>query len=123
MSGRAVGASQRRKGAGGEREVCALLRGEFGVDVGRQLGQARDGGCDILLKPFVIEVKRRKRIANLYEWLDQSLVAAIDARCRVLGTTPVVICRADGKEWLVVMSFLDWAKLAREEIATCRGES
>ena len=67
------GSHSRRKGASGERELCALLTDEFGIKVTRKLGQARDSGCDIVsLPPYSIEVKRRKRIAGLYEWMQQA---------------------------------------------------
>jgi len=101
--------SQRTKGAGGEREVCAFLRDSLGIDVRRKLGQARDGGHDIDLPGFNVEVKRRKRIAGLYDWMDQ---------CGGwIHSKPVVMLRADGREWLVVMKLPDWVELAREEIA------
>lgn len=109
-----MSASQRRKGSAGEREVCALLRSEFGVVVSRELGQARDSGCDVRLAPFAIECKRRARIGGVYDWMRQAQIAARD------DETPVVIARADGEQWLVVMRFVDWARLAREEIA-CSG--
>ena len=97
------GANNRRRGQSGEREVVALIRDNFGIEhKGRNLGQERDGGSDIDLGPWKVEVKRRKKIANFYEWLENSdLVAA----------------RADGKEWLVVMPWPLFVKLAREEIA------
>ena len=107
--------SQRTKGAGGEREVCALLTEEFGRKACRELAQTRDGGYDIPYDPFHIEVKRRKRIANLYEWLEQA-----DSDPTLLSTklaaVPTLFLRADGEGWLVVMRFRDWAKLARGEI-------
>jgi hypothetical protein len=103
-----MGASQRRKGAAGEREVCALLTDALGSRITRNIGQARDGGDDITLAPFAIEVKRRARIGNLYEWLQQAQTAN--------KGIPVVVCRADGEKWCVVMRFDDWIALAREEV-------
>jgi len=102
--------SQRTKGASGEREVCAFLRDSLGIDVRRKLGQARDSGHDIDLPGFNVEVKRRKRIAGLYDWMDQCGMGSPSAK-------PVVVLRADGREWLVVMKLPDWVELAREEIA------
>jgi len=101
------GRNNKRRGSTGEREICALLAAEFGIPVKRNLGQARDGGHDVTLHPFAIEVKRRARIAGLYEWIAQAQ-----------GGEPVVMVRGDGREWLVVMRFGAWCKLAREEIAT-----
>ena len=105
-----MGKLSRRKGAGGEREVCALLTNALGEHITRRLGQARDSGCDIELPPFVVEVKRRKRLGNLHEWMKQATEA-----CEV-GDKPVVMCRGDGERWLVVMEFDDWVEIAREEL-------
>lgn len=102
-----VSKSQRDKGAGGEREACGVLNAEFGTSVTRNLSQVRDSGTDIHLGPFAVEVKRRKRIGNIYEWVEQAKAA--DKR-------PVVMCRADGKEWLVVLPFAEWARIARGEL-------
>src|SRR5208282_4924502 len=114
--------SQRTKGAGGERELCGILSDALGPVVKRKLGQARDSGHDIDLPPFRIECKRRKRIANLYEWMAQAaetycLVLHPDGTSTDLSDTPVVALRADGKGWLVVLRLGDFIKLAREEIA------
>lgn len=108
-----MSASQRTKGAVGEREVCALLRDTFGVEAERNLSQTRDGGFDISCPPFSIEVKRRKRIANLYEWLGQAERPVKHVLQRIL---PTLFLRGDNREWLVVMRFEDWAQLAREEL-------
>lgn len=106
-----MGAGQRRKGANGERELCALLSETFGTVVKRRLGQARDGQHDVDLPPYRIECKRRMRVGNLYEWMAQCQVDA------AAHEVPVVMLRADGKGWLVVMEFAHWAKIAREEIS------
>jgi hypothetical protein len=106
-----MSASQRRKGQSGEREVCALLQSEFGIKVGRKLGQARDSGNDVDIGPFCVEVKRRARIGNVYDWMHQAEFATPDGY-----HMPTVFMRADGQDWLVLMRFIDWAKLAREEI-------
>ena len=108
--------SQRTKGAGGERELCAILSDALGQVVKRKLGQARDSGHDISLSPFYIEVKRRKRVALLYEAMQQAGNYP-DNLNHPFGPRPVVMLRADGKEWLVVMRLDDWIKLAREEIS------
>lgn len=105
-----MSASQRRKGANGENELCSILRDNLGLDVRRKLGQARDSGNDIDLPGFQIEVKRRARIAGLYDWLAQAMNDK---------GTPTLMLRADGKDWLVVMHLPDFIKLAREEIVKC----
>jgi hypothetical protein len=105
--------NSRRKGANAELEACALLTNAFNLPVKRKLGQAREGGNDIDLDPFCIEVKRRKRIGNLHEWMAQAQ-AACDPEKRQY---PTVMCRGDGQRWLVVMTLEDWVTLAREELA------
>lgn len=77
--------------------------------VKRELGQARDGGCDIRLGQFMIEVKRRKSIA-VYEWIDQ-----VKAACAAYDV-PIVVCRGDKREFLVIQPFEDWLKMAKEEL-------
>lgn len=105
-----MSASQRRKGAAGEREACAWLSERLGTVVRRQINQARDGGADIHVGPFRVEVKRRKGIA-VYEWIDQAEAACTDFE------TPVVICRADGRtDWLVVLRAEDALRLMRGEL-------
>src|SRR5208282_3248668 len=103
--------SQRTKGAGGERELCGILSDALGQVVKRKLGQARDSGNDIDVRPFSIEVKRRKRIALLYEAIRQANAHLFS------DEMAVVAVRADDKPWLMVMYLDDWIKLAREEIA------
>lgn len=101
---------QRNKGAAGEREVCHLIADKTGINVSRQLEQARDGGGDIKALGLNIEVKRRMRIGNIYDWMEQSKNACKE------NEKPVVFCRADRKDWLVVLSaddFLDIIQNAR----------
>ena len=101
------GRNNRRRGQAGERELCGLLADYLGASVTRNLGQERDGGTDVHWGGYAFEVKRRKAVAGLYEWLAQ-------ADCG--HGTPVAAVRADGKEWLVTMRFSDWAKLVRESL-------
>lgn len=96
------GKNNRRRGQSGEREVVNLIREDFGTDhKGRNLGQERDGGSDIKLGRYSLEVKRRKRLAGLYDWLSGADFAVI---------------RADGKGWLVAMEWATFVKLFREEV-------
>jgi hypothetical protein len=69
-----------------------------------------DKGHDIDLPGFAIEAKRMARIGKVYEWMEQAVEQAKSA------DMPVVICRADGKESLVIVRLPDFVKLAREEI-------
>lgn len=92
--------------------MCALLRDALGVDVHRNLSQTRDGGTDIAMGCFRIEVKRRRRIGNLYDWMAQS-----EASCTEPGQIPVVLSRADGKkQWLATLNFEDFCRLAGNEL-------
>lgn len=105
-----MGKSQRTKGAAGEREVCAMLREHLGIDAKRNLSQVREGGCDIVAGPYRLEVKRRTKIGNVYDWMEQA-----QASCAT-GGRPAVICRADGKKWLAVVPFEDFIRLVGNEL-------
>lgn len=105
-----MGKSQRTKGAAGEREVCHLIRDVLGVEAKRNLSQTREGGCDIAVGPFHIEVKRRAKIGGIYDWMEQA-----EASC-MSGEHPVVFCRADGKKWLVVMTAEEALRLLGNEL-------
>lgn len=101
--------SQRRKGADYELEIANALHDYLGIVVRRNIGQSRDGGDDITLPPYRLELKRRAKIST-YEFMEQC-----ERACRT-GDVPVVMMRADGEETLVVMRLNDWIKIAREEI-------
>lgn len=103
--------SQRDKGAGYERELCAYFSDRLGRVVKRNIGQARDGGDDITIGKFRIEAKRRKRIGNIYGWRQQVIEASQPE------DMPVVICRGDGKESLVILGLDDFTYLLRGELA------
>jgi hypothetical protein len=103
VSAAARGRNNRRRGQDGEREVVALIRQDFGIEhQGRNLGQERDGGEDVNLGQWKIQVKRRRRVALLYE---------------CLASADLVALRADGKDWLIAMPWQLFVKLAREETA------
>ena len=105
-----MGKSQRTKGAAGEREVCHLIQDVLGVEAKRNLSQTREGGCDIAVGQYHVEVKRRARIGQIYDWMEQA-----EASCS--GTErSVVFCRADGKKWLVVMTAEEALKLIGNEL-------
>lgn len=105
-----MGKSQRTKGAAGEREVCELIFQNLGIQVHRNLSQTRDGGADIKLNPYSIEVKRRAAIGNIYEWMDQA-----EQGCD-FPERPIVVCRADRKKWLAIMTIDELFRLIREEV-------
>lgn len=102
--------AQRNKGAAGEREICDMIFENLGIEVHRNLQQTRDGGADIKLKPFSIEVKRRAAIGNIYDWMSQA-TAGCDTTER-----PIVVCRADRKEWLAILPIEELFRLIREEV-------
>lgn len=102
--------AQRTKGATGEREICDLIFENLGIEVHRNLQQTRDGGADIKLKPYSIEVKRRAAIGNIYDWMNQA-----SAGCD-MAERPIVVCRADRKQWLAVMPIEELFRLIREEV-------
>lgn len=106
-----MSASQRNKGAAGEREVCHMIEFQWGIRAERNLDQSREGGCDIPVAPYHIEVKRRARIGNVYEWIGQAAASCGE------NDRPVVFCRGDNKRWLVVMTADEFFRLAREEVA------
>lgn len=99
--------SQRTKGASGERDVCNLIKEHLGVEVKRNLNQTREGGADIKMPPFSIEVKRRARIGNIYDWMEQSQNSCAE------DELPVVICRADRQQWLAIMSLEHFLQLTK----------
>ena len=104
-----MGLRQRQRGAETEREVCKIITEQTGWQAKRELGQARDGGCDIRLAQFVVEVKRRKSIA-VYEWVDQAKAACATYEL------PVVVCRGDKREFLVIQPLEDWLIMAKKEL-------
>jgi hypothetical protein len=107
------GRGKRAKGAAGERELCQILSDALGLDVKRNLGQARDGEDDITLPPFRIEVKRQETL-KIEPWCLQ-----VEAAAKV-GEIPVVAFRRNGKPWRVVLRMEDFIKLAREEMVDKR---
>ena len=95
-----TGKRSRIKGATGERELAALLTDALGFVVQRKLGQARDGGDDIQVGKYRIEVKRREAL-RLDDWCKQVEDAAQP------GDVPVVAYRRNGQPWRVVVP-LEW---------------
>ena len=57
----------------------------------------------------MLEVKRRKSIA-VYEWIDQAAAACAPYE------VPVVICRGDKREFLVIQRLDDWMQMAKKEL-------
>ena len=105
-----MSASQRTKGAAGEREWCEILRKNGYHAAQRQLGQARDGGGDVRIGGILYEVKRRKQIA-VRQFLDQAVESVLQYQC---GELPVVAMREDGrKDWMVMLRAEDFMRIIR----------
>lgn len=104
-----MGLRQRQRGAETEREVCKIVTEKTGWQTNRILGQARDGGADIRLARWVLEVKRRKSIA-VYEWVDQVTKACAPYEI------PAVVCRGDKREFLVIQRLDDWLELVKPQL-------
>lgn len=94
-----MGRKSRTKGAAYEREIANAIGAR------RNIGQARDGGDDITHEGYRIEAKRRKRLATIEAWMAQAV-----ASCQNDSETPIVVCRADNGESLVIMRFSDWVE-------------
>lgn len=105
-----MGKSQITKGAAGEREVCHLIQDTLGVEAKRNLSQTREGSCDIAVGPYHVEVKRRARIDQIYDWMEQAAESCPN------GKRPIVFCRADKKPWLVVMTVEEALRLIGNEL-------
>ena len=104
-----MSAKARRKGANGEREVVHFLKDRLGdVVVSRNITQVRDGGDDIQLDPFSIEIKRQEKI-SLKKWWEQTSANAGDKK-------PALFLRWSRGPWLVVQTADDWVQANREEI-------
>jgi len=122
------GRGKRRKGAVGERELAGILSEQLGFEVKRKLGQARDGGYDIEIGRFCIEVKRQERLA-IEDWCKQveaavttqiTTVSRIDSEGDFEPPVPVVVFRRSGQPWRAVVP-LDWLiKAMREDLGAKR---
>lgn len=95
-----MGKMQRRKGAAYEREIANAIGAK------RNIGQARDGGDDITHEGYRIECKRRAKLGPMVQWMEQA-----KASCTSDAETPVVVCRGDGGESLVILRFSDWVNI------------
>lgn len=106
--------SQRTKGAAYERELARAFSDALGEEYKRNIAQARDGGNDLDVGPLVVEAKRRKTLTTIRQWLNQAK-AAVFRKGRA-GYVPVVVCREDNGESLVIIRLADFLSLAKDEI-------
>ena len=103
------GHRSRNKGKNGELEWCQFLSERLGFHVERELGQPRDGGHDVHVHPFSMQVKRTERL-RVYDALQQ---AEDDCPPDLM---PVVACRSNRKQWIIVMDAEDFVRLWREAL-------
>lgn len=113
MSGR----TSARKGANGEREVMAILRGR-GHAVERGGTQSFGQRPDLYgLDGVHLEVKRSECV-RIWEWMQQSQEDA----ARFGDGCPTVIFRRSRSDWLICMQLSDWLDLyERAQNCKCGG--
>jgi len=102
-----VSASERRKGAEGEREIVELLRGHGWPRAHRNFGSGSAGGGAVAQGPegTVIEVKRHRGRLDLPKAIRQVEEAAGD------HALPVVAHRRDGQPWRATLPLVDLLEL------------
>ena len=94
--------NSRAKGQRAERELCKLLSDELGVEVKRNVDQARSGGADCLDVPgFAIEVKHRQA-TSVPAWWKQARQQAIKALAE-----PILFYRKDREAWKAAIATAD----------------
>jgi hypothetical protein len=96
-----MSAMQRRKGAAGEREFARIMGDELGIKIERELSQSRDGGCDLVIAGFAVEVKRWESPPGMPQWT-QACVSA-----ERLSLMPALPYRASRQPWRVIVP-VDW---------------
>ena len=101
-----MGRTSQRKGAGGERELAALLRG-YGYNIERGGSCSFGKAPDIYGLPGVhAEIKRVERL-NVPEAMSQ----AVRDSEKFNDGTPVLFHRRNRGEWLCTMRLSDWMSL------------
>ena len=102
-----MSASERRKGAEGEREVVELLRACAWPQAHRNFGSGSAGGGDVAHGPegVVLEVKRHRGRLDLPSAIRQVEAAAENS------ALPVVAHRRDGESWRATLPLEDLLEL------------
>lgn len=125
-----MSAMSRRKGATHEREVVNILKAS-GHPCARNLDQTRDGGGDIPFGDWLIECKRRHKIA-IYEWWDQCVAACEENRkewqmgfgvIKDPAKKPMLVIRADHRDNLVVIGLNDFLDLLSRTPPSTQGSA
>jgi hypothetical protein len=112
-----MGASQRNKGAAGEREVLKIFSDALGGVFKRKIGQARDGGNDGDVGKLCVEVKRRKTLGTVMSWLHQAEEAiGTPVEAMLSDRIPLVVAREDNGPWIVIIALEDFLVLSKDEI-------
>ena len=96
--------NSRNKGRAGEQEACRLLRDEFPMlQINRNwMAQSAEGGADVVIPGWAIEIKRHKTAAKINDWWTQAAGQALK-----LTLKPCLLYRVDHGRWLVKMSLYD----------------
>ena len=98
--------NSRVKGRAGEQECCRILRKELPMfHVHRNwMAQSAEGGADVVIPGWAIEIKRHKTAARINDWWVQAAMQAVffDGLVR-----PVLLYRVDRGEWMAMMSMFD----------------
>jgi hypothetical protein len=90
--------------------LLAAVFDALGVKIKRNLQQYQEAELgDLELGPFLIECKRRRKVA-VYEWMEQA-----EKACKP-NQTPVVIFRGDGKKSMAMFHLEDALKLMGNEL-------
>jgi hypothetical protein len=102
------GKGRRIKGQAAERELAGMLTDWLGECVQRRLGQERDGGGDIVIGNYSIQVKRQE-VIRIDDWWAQ---AERDSG----NLIPVLAYRRSRNPWKVVIGIDEFVRLLRESI-------
>lgn len=94
-------AMQKRKGKTGELELAKKLTEKLGTKVTRNLGQTRDGGHDLNLDGWALEVKRAN-IPRIKEWWEQTIKQAEETNRK-----PVLAYRVNFGKWKFMVRLQD----------------
>ena len=112
-----MGASQRRKGAAGEREACAVLSQATGEPWERTgSAQRRKGSTLPDVRPVDRESLRDLLHVEVKRGAKPSPTAALrqaEEVCHETQRVPVALTRADRGEWLVTVRFEDLQTVAK----------
>ena len=96
--------NSRNKGRAGEQECCRILRDEFPMfQVNRNwMAQSAEGGADVVIPGWAIEIKRHKTASNIRSWWTQAATQAMRVEAKA-----VLLYRVDRGEWTAMMSMYD----------------